>query len=153
MINEADIYINSAKDFDYIGEAWQYKVRKAKALQEAKNPYWSNLDLSVSHTTVRPVSYNTAKKIIEEYEWLGCMPAISTYYFGIFFKDLSGGSEVCGGVVVFGTEYAENLGKFDQYGFTGKMILLARGVCLHWTPKNTNSHLIMESIKLLPPQV
>jgi hypothetical protein len=28
--------------------------------------------------------------------------------------------------------------------------LLNRGVCLHWTPKNSNSHLIAESIKMLP---
>jgi hypothetical protein len=30
------------------------------------------------------------------------------------------------------------------------MLLLSRGVCLHWTPKNTGSKLIMSSIKLLP---
>lgn len=87
-----------------------------------------------------------AKEIIEKYEWLGCMPAVNKYAFGIFFGDL------CGGVVVFGPEYSENLGVWDKYGFTGKMLLLSRGVCLHWTPKNTNSKLIMGAIKFLSPK-
>lgn len=57
-----------------------------------------------------------------------------------------------GGVTVFSQEYAENMGVWDKYGYTGKIILLARGVNLHFCPKNANSHLIMESIKMLPPQ-
>lgn len=147
-----DIYSESASEFEYVGEAWQYKVRKAKAQEEKDNPYWQNLDLSIEHSVVKPISFNEAKAIIEEYEWLGCMPAISTLYYGIFFKDKVTGEEVCGGCVVYGKDYAENTGVWDKYGFTGKMLLLARGVCLHWTKKNTNSHLIMESIKMLPPR-
>ena len=151
-MSEVDIYTQSINNYDYIGEAWQYKVRKQKAIQEASRPYWETLDLSISNSVVRPVSYKTAKYIIEEYEWLGCMPATSSYYFGIYFKDTVTSNEVCGGVVVYGPEYVENRGAWDRYGWTGKIILLARGVCLHWTPKNTNSHLIMESIKQLPPK-
>ena len=147
-----DIYSCSAEQFSEVGEAWQYKVRKAKAIEEAAHPYWQNLDLSIENSEVRPVSYMDAKKIIDEYEWLGCMPAISIYQYGIFFKDIVTGAEVIGGVVVFGKEYAENTGVWDKYGYTNKLLLLARGVCLHWTKKNTNSHLIMEAIKQLPPQ-
>ena len=150
-MNNGEIYIDSLKR-EEIGEAWQYKVRKAKAIEEQNNPYWKNLDLSVKNSVVRPVDTATAKKIIEEYEWLGCMPAIVTHCFGIFFKDTVTGEEVIGGVTVFGKEYAENTGVWDKYGFTGKILLLARGVCLHWTLKNTNSRLIIESIKQLPPQ-
>ena len=151
-IDANDIYTQSVLEGDSIGEAWQYKVRVQKAIEESKNPYWVNLDLDIQHSVVKPVTVVEAKKIIEEYEWLGCMPAISTYCYGIFFKDKVTGDEVCGGVVVYGKEYAENLGVWDKYGYTGKIILLARGVCLHWTKKNTNSHLIMESMKLLPPE-
>ena len=91
---EQDIYSQSAAEFGYIGEAWQYKVRKAKAAEEADNPYWKTLDLSVQNTVVRPISYNEAKSIIEEYEWLGCMPAISTHYYGIFFQKIGGGGMI-----------------------------------------------------------
>jgi len=129
-----------------VGIAHQYKVRIQKAQEESKNPYWLNVDLDLKKAIVKPVNRELAKKIIEEYEWLGCMPAIATHMFGIFFGD------ICGGVVVFGPEYSENLGVWDKYGFTGKMMLLNRGVCLHWTPKNTGSKLIMQSIKMLPKQ-
>jgi hypothetical protein len=54
-----------------------------------------------------------ASAVIERYEWLGTMPAVSRYCFGIFF------GERCGGAVVYGDEYAENLGVWDRYGFTG----------------------------------
>ena len=151
MMNHGNIYAESLLS-DSIGEAWQYKVRKQKAEEEAGNPYWKTLDLSIQNSVVKPVDVPTAKAIIEEYEWLGCMPAITTHCFGIFFRDTVTGEWVIGGATVFGREYAENTGVWDKYGYTGKILLLARGVCLHWTKKNTNSHLIIESIKLLPPQ-
>lgn len=147
-----DIYTQSAMNYDYIGEAWQYKVRKAKAAEESGRPYWEALDLTVANSIVHPVSFRTAKLIVEEYEWLGVMPAGSCFYYGIFFKDKETRNEVCGGVVVYANEYVENFGTWDRYGYTGKILLLARGVCLHWTPKNTNSRLIMESMKQLPPR-
>lgn len=130
-----------------IGTAYQYKIRLQKAEEESKKDlYWKHADLDLARAIVKPVDRSLAKRIIEEYEWLGCMPAISKYMFGIFFGD------VCGGVVVFGTEYSENLGCWDKYGYTGKLILLSRGVCLHWTPKNTGSKLITQAIKMLPKQ-
>ena len=52
--------------------------------------------------------------------------------------------------MIFGQEYAENQGVWNKYDYTGKIILLNRGVCLHWTPKGTNSHLISEAVKQLP---
>jgi hypothetical protein len=136
-------YIDGA-NLETVGTAWQYKVRLEKSVSELKNPYWEGVSLSVKDATVKPVDVSFAKKYIVEYEWLACMPAIVRFCFGIFFD------EVCGGVVVFGDEYSENTGVWDKYGYTGKMLLLARGVCLHWTPKNTNSKLIMSAIKQLP---
>jgi len=136
-------YEKSLEKLD-IGECHQYKRRVEKAEEEAKDPYWKDLDLDLKNAIVKPIDKKLAKRIVEEYEWLGCMPAINKYYFGIFFGD------VCGGVLVFGPEYSENLGHWDKYGYTGKMILLSRGVCLHWTPKNTGSKLIMSAIKMLP---
>lgn len=130
-----------------IGIAHQKIIREEKAITDKKElfgAYWDNIDKDLSKTVVRPINMITAKAMVEEYEWLGCMPAVSWFCYGIYFGDY------CGGVVVFGAEYIENLGRWDKYDYTGKIILLSRGVCLHWTPINTNSKLIMTAIKMLP---
>ena len=139
--------------------SWQYEMRQRIAESEAMP---ENVDLSVKRAVVRSCSYSTAKKIIETYEWLGNLSAINQFYFGIYFqakskegipsKGLFPNSEVCGGAVVFGPDYGENLKIWDKYGFTGKIILLNRGACCYWTPKNTASKLITQAIKKLPPK-
>lgn len=149
-MNIEEYYFNNNFDENKIGTAYQFKIREEKKKKESKKPYWNNLDLDLKNAIVRKTDRTVAKKIIEEYEWLGCLAAINFHYFGIFFKDKKTNEEVCGGVVIFGQEYAENLGVWDKYGFTGKIILLNRGVCLHWTPKNSASKLITNSIKMLP---
>lgn len=106
--------------------------------------YWDDLNLDIKNAIVKPVSYNTAKKIILEYEWLKCMPTIVRYQYGIFFDGY------CAGVVCYGDEYSENLGVWDKYGYTGKLILLSRGACVHWAHPHSASKLISASIKLLP---
>jgi hypothetical protein len=83
-------------------------------------------EADIATATVRPIPLSEARAIIERYEWLGTMPAVSRMAFGIFF------GERCGGAVVFGDEYAENRGVWDRYGFTGKIIGLLRGACLPW---------------------
>lgn len=130
-------------DQQNIGQAWQYKIRKESAEKET-DKYWEHIDLTLSKAIIKLVSLKDARVLIEKYEWLGTMAAINTVAYGIFFQD------VCGGVVVFGPEYSENLGVWDKYGFTDKILLLNRGVCLHWTPKNTASKLIMAAISMLP---
>lgn len=137
---------------DSIGTAWQYKVRQMYADEEQAFPYWEDYDLSVSKSVVREITYNEAKQVIDKYEWLGCMPVCVRHCYGLFFPSKKSNGYLLGGVTVFSQEYAENTGVWDKYGYTGKIILLARGVNLHFCPKNANSHLIMESIKLLPPQ-
>jgi hypothetical protein len=133
-------------EFD-IGTAHQKIIRDKKSITDNHNlfgNYWDSINKDLKKSIVRPVDFNTAKKIIEEYEWLGCMPAVNWYYYGIFFDGF------CGGVVVYGQEYTENLGVWDKYDYTDKIILLSRGVCIHWTPINTASKLISDSMKMLP---
>jgi len=132
--------------------AWQYQRRLESAATEANHPYWNNLDLTLKNTIIKEISITEARPIIEKYEWLGTIAAVNKHAYGIYFKDNTTGLSVCGGVVVFGSEYSENLGVWDKYGFSNKIILLNRGVCLHWTPKNTASYLIMAAIKMLPKQ-
>jgi hypothetical protein len=92
---------------------------------------------------VRRIDIATAKVVIEEYEWLGKMPAVVWCAFGIYFGD------DLGGVVTYGPEYGENLGVWDKYGYTGKIITLSRGAEVWWAPKNTASKLICGSMKML----
>ena len=68
-----------------IGECYQYKRRVEKAEEESKAPYWEHLDLDLKKAIAKPIDQLLAKKIVEEYEWLGCMPAVNKYYYGIFF--------------------------------------------------------------------
>ena len=150
-INE-NRYLQSLES-DEVGEAWQYKMRQSFATKEEKDKYWQRYDLSVLKSIVKEITYSEAKAVIEKYEWLGCMPVCVRHCYGLFFPSLSDEDDwLLGGVTVFSQEYAENQGVWDKYGYTGKIILLARGVNLHFCPKNANSHLIMESIKLLPEQ-
>lgn len=127
--------------------AHQKILRDKKAKDERTNlfgAYWDDIDTDLSKAIVKEVDIPTARTMVEEYEWLGCMPAVCWFCYGIYFDNH------CGGVVVFGPEYSENTGVWDKYGYTGKMILLSRGVCVHWTPTNTASKLIMSAIKMLP---
>jgi hypothetical protein len=130
--------------------AFQSIRREECAASEASEnlfgAWWDELDLSLNRAVVRPVDVRTATTFIEKYEWLGTIGLV-TYCFGIFFDG------ACGGVVVYRGDYAENLGHWDAYGYTGRMLLLSRGCCTHWSPPNTASCLIRRSMDLLPPEI
>jgi hypothetical protein len=100
--------------------------------------------VDIATAEVRPIAWAEAKALIEQYEWLGTMPAVSRFAFGIFF------GERCGGGVVYGDEYGENLGIWDKYGYRGKIIALTRGACAHWAHPHAASKLIRRSMRLLP---
>jgi hypothetical protein len=82
--------------------------------------------------------------LIEQYEWLGTMPAVTRHCFGIFFDGELGGD------ALYGDEPGENLGVWDRYGFTGKITALARGACLPWAHPHAASKLIRRLMDLLP---
>jgi hypothetical protein len=129
------------------GKAHQRRIREREQISDMGDlfgRYWERIDIDIGKSEVRQVSIATAKKIIERYEWLGTMPAVIWACFGIFFEG------ECGGVVCYGPEYAENLGVWDKYGYTGKLILLSRGACVHWAHPHAASRLIRRSMSLLP---
>ena len=97
--------------------------------------------VDISSAAVRAITAAEARAIIEQYE---PMPAVAQFHFGIFFGDR------CGGAVVYGPEYSENLGTWDRHGFTGKIIALLHGACLHWAHPHAASKLIRASMRLLP---
>jgi hypothetical protein len=128
--------------------AWQKQIRDQRAATDADadlfGRWWEGIDLKLANSVVREVSLVTARGVIEKYEWLGKLSAVTWLSYGIFFDGC------LGGVVCYGPEYCENLGRWDRYGFTGKIILLSRGACAHWTPVGTASRLIRKSMTLLP---
>ena len=133
------------------GIAHQYKKRLEFAESEKENPYWLDYDLDLKKSVIRQITAKEAKQIIVKYEYLGIMSAISQFCYGLFFPHKNDAEkEICGGAVVFGSEYAEAIHRWDKYGYNGKILLLNRGVCLHFTPPNSGSKLIMGAIKQLP---
>jgi hypothetical protein len=99
--------------------------------------------LDIRGAIVREVSVHEARSVIEAFEPL---PAVIRHCFGLFFDGR------CGGAVVYGDEYAENLGVWDKYGFTGRIIALLRGACHAWAHPHSGSKLIRRSMALLPKQ-
>jgi len=124
-------------------EAYQHKIRKEKERTE-KLDFDINL-VNLKNTVIRRIDKPSASKIILEYEWLHSMPFANKYFFGIYF--IINEIEYLGGVLVFGNEYSENTGVWEKYGYENRILLLSRGVCLWWTPKNTASFFIARTLK------
>ena len=130
-----------------VGQAHQSLMRQEWAEIERKNLGFQPKDVSLDSAVIRPIERRDAKPVIEQYEYLKCMPAISTHHFGIYFDTPAG--ERLGGVLVYSPDYAKNLGHWDKYGYTDNMLLLSRGVCLWWTPHNTASYFISRANRWL----
>ena len=129
--------------------AHQRLIRDQRAAEQSDEDglfgdYWAAADLDIGRAVVRPIDARTAATVIDRYEWMGRMPAIVVACFGIYFDGLLGGA------TVFAPEYAENLGVWDKYGYTGKIILLARGACVHWAHPHAASKLTALAIRQLP---
>lgn len=143
-----------------IGIAHQKKIRDKRATHASQEDlfgeWWKDIDIDLKKAEVREITRSQCEPIILEYEWLRCMPAVTWHCFGLYFE-----GKYCGGVVCYGPEYSENLGKltrekggkradWSKYGYEGKMILLSRGACVHWSHPHSASFLIRKSMKMLP---
>lgn len=125
--------------------AHQYKIRLNKEKEEQNSLGFDYKKVSLKKSVVKLITKKMCEKVINEYEWLGYLPKYSKYHFGLFFN--VDGQEYLGGVVVYQPEYGDNIGVWDKYGYTGKIIQLSRGVCMWWTPKNSASFMISKSLK------
>jgi len=125
--------------------AHQYKIRLKKQEEEQDNLPFNLSDVDLENTTLKLISKKEAEDVIVKYEWLKKMPGFSKYFFGLFFN--INGNEYLGGVLVYGPEYGSNTDVWYKYGFDDKILLLSRGVCLWWTPKNTASYFISRANK------
>jgi hypothetical protein len=100
--------------------------------------------VDIKTSVVREIAYRDAAAVIEKFEYLGTMPVAVRHCFGLFF-----GPHLAA-VAVFASEPGENLGIWDRYGYTGKIIALARGASLPWAHPHSASRLISRSMRLLP---
>lgn len=101
------------------------------------------ISLEVKNAEIKPISYQQAKEIILKYEWLQTMSK-TRWHYGIYFGDYLAGVNCFGINCVGGTQVPKQFGlNYDE------LIYLARGACVSWAPKNTNSRLTSQSIKLL----
>lgn len=129
-------------------EAYQYKIRKEQENLESVNISFNLKDVLLQKSKIELINSDTAKQIILKYEWLKTMPLFNKFYFGIYFN--INDEYHLGGVVIYSEEYSANKAStWDKYGFTNKIILLSRGVCLWWTPKNTASYFISKTTEWL----
>jgi group I intron endonuclease len=126
-------------------EAYQSLIRKEMSKTEQLDFDINLVDLK--KTIIRIIDKKTASDLIIKYEWLHTIPYITKYNFGIYFN--IEGKDILGGVLMFSPDYAENTGIWNKYSFDDKVLLLSRGVCLWWTPKNTASYFIRRACKLI----
>jgi len=125
-----------------IGKAHQRIIREEKQKTDVGNLFGIPT-ADIKKATFREVSYQEAKKIILEYEWLGTMGTTSKH-FGIFFNG------ILAGVICFG--YFQAMGRrgksthpYEKYvgtDFAQKGIQLSRGACTWWAHEHSGSKLI-----------
>jgi hypothetical protein len=121
------------------GVAWQKQIRD-RYLAEGAPPV---PHLDVKRAMVRSVSRRLAEQVILKYEWLGTM-APTTYHYGIFFGDF------CAGVCCLGTRAAGSPSQHEQFAVGPDTVgVLARGACVHWAPRASNSKLISWTARLI----
>ena len=125
--------------------AHQYQIREQKRSEEQENFLFDFSALSLKKDSkIKQISRKEAEQFIVEYEYLRSIPRQVSYCFGIFFN------EFLGGVLIYSHDYTQNTGIWtEKYGFEDKLILLSRGACAWWTPKNTASYFISQTCKWL----
>lgn len=119
-----------------VGVAHQ-KIIRDKMSKTDRSPIPSKID--IQEAVCRMIDYQTAKKVILEYEWLGTM-GLGMYCYGIFFED------ILGGVVCFGLPAGKTSGDICGVENRDKAICLERGACVHWAHPHSASKLISYAV-------
>jgi hypothetical protein len=124
---------------------WQYDIRlnnlqtdleEANITDEiAKNIKISDFVFNVAETRKEQL---LVRKFIEKHEWLGKACGFSQYYFTAHYKN------ILAGVIVMGTPNAFNLLLGEEN--RDLEILINRGACISWSPKNLASSLMSFSL-------
>jgi hypothetical protein len=126
------------------GKAWQRQIRdKQAALPDPQREEKLALAKSLKNATVREVDYQTAKALIEQYEWLGNM-GTTDVSFGLYF------GEHLAGVVCFGrTAGTKSAASVCGQEYAHMVKTLCRGACVWWAHPHSASHLISAACRLM----
>ena len=101
-------------------------------------------EADIKNSICKEISYNQAKKIILEYEWLGTMGTCVKFCYGIFFEGVLAGA-ICFGDM--GLIVCNGYGKYVGEYYKKKGLILNRGACTWWAHKHSASKLISFGVK------
>lgn len=118
-----------------IGKAHQRIIREQKQQSDTGGLFGHPI-ADIKNAVCREITYEQAKAIILEYEWLGTMGTTQMHY-GIYFDGVLGGA-ICFGFFQAMQGYATYVG--EKYAKKG--IQLSRGACVHWAHEHSASKLI-----------
>jgi hypothetical protein len=138
-----------SEDFEEIpnnGKAFQRIVRERMAmLPEPDLDEKKRLAADFTNASVREISYDEAKTIILQYEYLGSMNASTKYSVGLYFGPYLAGAECFGSTG--GANVAESVCGPEH---ADKVITLVRGACTGlWAHPNSASYLITRACNLM----
>lgn len=122
-----------------VGRSWQRDISDRRSTENDwfEHPKYQDFGTAA----VKPITYNSARPIIEEHEWLGNMPLPKScrYIYGLFFGYNLGGCVV----------YVEPSTRQFNALYPRQVVQLNRGACVFWTPRNSASFLIGGTFKFL----
>jgi hypothetical protein len=134
IINSPELNISN-------GKSYQRVIREKLAITKSNQSSYMDIPIKpcLDKSYIKRIDFNTASKIILQYEWIGTMPLPKScrYIFGQYFDD------VLGGVIVYVEPSTRQFNKL----YPRQVLQLNRGACAYWTPKNSASKLISQSLK------
>ena len=97
---------------------------------------------SLDGCVVGRITFEEARTVIMEYEWLGTMPTAGLAFYGLFDAD----DEIIG-VVCFGRGSGSNAAALCGDDYRDQAICLERGACVHWAHPHAASFMIPKACK------
>lgn len=137
LVGEANCLIFKSEamaNFLDIEKAHQRKIREEKQKTDIGGLF-GYPEADIKEAVCKKITYQQAKTIILEYEWLGTMGQ-GMFCYGIFFKD------VLAGAVCFGLPASLTSGSMFGDEYSDIAICLERGACSWWAHEHSASKLI-----------
>jgi hypothetical protein len=121
--------------FERNGKAFQRQIREHLAtLDEPDIEEKRKLASSLKNAEIREISFQDAKGVLLQNEWLGSVTG--EFFYGLYFGQHQAGA------VAFGSTGGSNVVLACGSEHRDKVTVLTRGCCCFWAPKNAGSHLI-----------
>jgi hypothetical protein len=121
----------------------QRKIRDEKAKTPLPDEHLRIAAATYNNATLREITFEEAKTIILDYEWLQNMGS-TRYAVGMFF------GEYLAGVACFGCTAGSNVTKsICGKEHASKVLTLVRGTCVHWAPKDAASFMINRACDMM----